>query len=321
MYADPRFWEDEKDSPLLARNHGFVTPENVALRMARAQVWPMLLGAQPCDVSAADKVTSESILRILLRDSERTFIPKDDPVVQARTLARQQTHQRNLKIAIAEINDYHQGLGYISAFCTLFLSSQEVGSILLALHRSEKHSRGYFAAEPEAFVGDARVFARLMQKYYPEVHANITKWGCVPEMYAVKWFVGLGVHFLPFQYLFDFYELYFRFGSEMIFKFALAYVGEFRKELAEAANTSALMTILRAEDSHSEWNLPAEISIVQFEGILSKALSMDLSKDNWEAMRAEEREKVRVDCLKATQRLAELAGDDSDGIAFSDEED
>ena len=100
------------------------------------------------------EVTSESILRILLRDSERTFIPKDDPVVQARarygagvdadsagvgkvsiarcgrvqfpsfprsedssphfqarTLARQQTHQRNLKIAIAEINDYHQGLG------------------------------------------------------------------------------------------------------------------------------------------------------------------------------------------------------------------
>ena len=25
------------------------------------------------------------------------------------------------------------------------------------------------------------------------------------------------------------------------------------------------MTILRAEDSHSEWNLPAEISVVQFE--------------------------------------------------------
>ena len=43
-------------SRLDPRGLRFVTPENVALRMARAQVWPMLLGAQPCDVSAADKV-------------------------------------------------------------------------------------------------------------------------------------------------------------------------------------------------------------------------------------------------------------------------
>jgi hypothetical protein len=289
--------------------------------MARAQAWPLLVGASPCDLASADKVTEEKFLRILARDAERTFIPKDDPTVQARTLARQQLHARNLRVTISEVNDYHQGLGYISAFLTLFLPSQEVGSICLALHRSEKHSHGYFYGEPQAFVGDARVFARLMQKYYPDVHANIVKWGCVPEMYAVKWFVGLGVHFLPFEYLFDYFELYFRFGSEIVFKFALAYVGAFRAELAGAANTAALMTILRAEDSHSEWNLPAEIPVVKFEEILSTALTFDLSKDNWQAMRAEEREKVRGDCERAKQRLEELAAqEDSDGIEFSDED-
>ena len=49
---------------------------------------------------------------------------------------------------------------------------------------------------PEGFEpcsGVVRPATRPRRRYYPEVHANITKWGCVPEMYAVKWFVGLGV--------------------------------------------------------------------------------------------------------------------------------
>jgi len=322
MFADPQFWEDEGDSPLLARNHGFVTEQNANLRIARAQSWLGLLGCEPVDPKQAERVTEEKFLRILLKDAERTFVPKDDPVVQQRTLVRQHIHMTNLKIAIAEINDYHQGLGYISAFLALFLEPHEVGAILLHLHRSEKHSKGYFYAEPEAFVRDARVFQKLMAVYYPKVVANIEKWGAVPEMYTTKWFVGLGVHFLPYEFLFDYLELYFRFGTEWVWKFGLAYVDCFQKELTEAPGTSGLMTILRAEDPHANWNLPAECPVAMFGDVMSKALTINLNGLGIPEMRKELGDKVKADCEKAKASMAKAAAEDSDdGICFSDEED
>jgi hypothetical protein len=321
MFSDPLFWEDEKDSPLLARNHGFVTPENAALRIARVQAWPFLVGAQPCDPAVADQVTKEDFLRIIARDADRTFIPKDNPEVQARTAVRQQIHCRNLKVAYHEIQDYHQGLGYIGAFLALFLETPAVGSILLALHRSENHSRGYFLKEPQAFVGDARAMNELFARHHPEISAHMQKWGVVPEMYAVKWFCGLGVHVLPYEYLFDYFELYFRFGSEFVFKFALAYVEHFSDHLKAATGTPDLMTTLRAEDSHSEWNLPAHIAVVAFETVLAKALMKSIDMVELNEIRKTQREKVRVDCEKAAARLKELEGDESDGINFTDDDD
>jgi hypothetical protein len=322
MFADPSFWEDEKDSPLLARNHGFVTPENAALRIARVQAWPFLVGAQPCDPSVADQVTKPDFLRIIARDADRTFIPKDDPEIQKRTAVRQEIHCRNLKVAYHEIQDYHQGLGYIGAFLALFLDTPAVGSILLALHRSEHHSRGYFLKEPQAFVGDARAMNLLLAREHPEVAARLQKWGVVPEMYMVKWFCGLGVHVLPYEYLFDYFELYFRFGTEFVFKFALAYVEHFSEHLLAANGTPELMTTLRAEDSHSEWNLPAHIAVVAFENVLAKALLKTLDTAELSEMRKAQREKVRQECEIATARLKQLEDEDeSDGINFTDDDD
>ena len=57
----------------------------------------------------------EAALRIFLRDAERTF--QDEGHRSAMIDA--------LKSVWPENKDYHQGLGYISAFCTLFLPSQQ----------------------------------------------------------------------------------------------------------------------------------------------------------------------------------------------------
>lgn len=293
------------------------------LRVARAQTWPSLLGVTSrADLEAAKSVKEERFHRILARDADRTFIPKDDPAVASRTKKRQQVHITNLLTVISEVQDYHQGMGYIGAFLALFLDQVTVASILLQLHRSDRHSKGYFLSEPQAFVRDARVLNELVKKHIPPVGDNLTKWGAVPEMYTSKWMVGLGVHFLPFEFLFDYMELYFRFGSEFLFRFGLSYYRYFKEEIATAPGTSQLMLYLRAEDSHSEWNLPAEIPVAIFGNVLANALKTTLDGDDWQQMRVTMGKKVAEDCEIARKRLEELkAAESEEEFNFTDDED
>ena len=61
---------------------------------------------------------------------------------------------------------------------------------------------GYYKAAAQNFVADARVFHALMSKQLPDLNAHLEKLGIVDEntnMYCVKWFSGMGVHFMPFS--------------------------------------------------------------------------------------------------------------------------
>lgn len=330
MIRDPQFWEDEHDSPLLSRNLGYVSLETADECCERAKQWIDLLGvneAAPVDADfkrlEAERGTEDAI-RIFSRDAERTWVPKDDAVTQARTLVRQKAHISNLEMIWFETRDYHQGLGYIAAFLSLFLEREDIVRIGVNLHRSPKHSMGYFKGEPQAFVRDARVMMMLLEKQFPAVHAHLQKNGAVPEMFCVKWFVGLCVHVLPFRELVQYWDMYFTHGTHFVFKFALSYIKRFEKDILAAKSTSELMTILRCEEPAADWRICSLMANQEgvFQEILDDSLSIELPADI-ESMREEVGEKVAHDCERAKQRMKELAelDSDSDGICFSDEED
>merc|ERR1712048_1255138 len=97
------------------------------------------------------------------------------------------------------------GLGYIVAFLFLLLDKVSCVRVALAFHRSPLHSSGYFAAQPDSFVRDARVMYRLFDRLLPSIAEHMRKHGLLLEnchMYCVKWFSGLGLHFLPFGDMF-----------------------------------------------------------------------------------------------------------------------
>ena len=270
-------------------------------------------------------VVSEENLRVFRRDAERTYVPKDDAEIERRTKERQDKHVDTLSLIVGEVQDYHQGLGYIVAFLGLFLESKEVAKIALTLHRDAKYSAGYFMGAPQNFVADAKVFYKILEKKNPRIHEHLSSKGVLPEMFVVKWFVGLCLHVLPFSALFDFYENYFTHGSEYLFKFALKYIETFESELMAAHTTHSQMTILRAEDEKADWKLPQELVERHereniFETIVNEALLVDLDCD-LDQMRAVERESVSraVEAAKIRdQELKDMYSDDE--IVFSDEE-
>ena len=268
---------------------------------------------------------SEENMRIFHRDAERTYVPKDDVEVQKRTKERQDRHVNTLKLIVGEVQDYHQGLGYIVAFLGLFLEPEDVARVALTLHRDPKYSQGYFMGAPQNFVADGKVFYQILQAHHPIVFTHLSSKGVLPEMFVVKWFVGLCLHVLPFESLFAFYENFFTHGSEYLFKFAIKYIETFESELMAAHSTHTQMTILRAEDDRADWKLPpALIARNEAEGIfdtiVAEALNVDLNCD-LEAMRTAERLSVAAAVAAAKikdQELKDLYSDDE--IIFSDEE-
>ena len=200
-----------------------------------------------------------ALVRIFQRDADRTWVPKDDPEVQKRTAVRQKVHCDNLKMTSYTLGDYHQGLGYIAAFASLFLSQADTVRLCIALHKSEAHSKGYFQSEAEKFLSDGRVFMELMKKLDKPLADHLESKGVVPQMWSVKYFIGLCVHLLPFEAVFDYWDNVFEHGHVFVYKFLAAFLAYFRDQLMAATATSGLMTIMRVEDPHADWKFPQEI--------------------------------------------------------------
>ncbi|CAE8696107.1 unnamed protein product, partial [Polarella glacialis] len=329
---DPWFWADEFDSPLLSRGFDVLSQEVLSQQITkRVRSWVSLLpGAEQVQIDVADASRCKCLeaIRIFEKDAERTFVPKDDAQVQERTAVRQQKQVEHLKLVYSEVQDYHQGLGYIVAFLQLFLEAKELAQIAIALHRSEKHCEGYFRSESQAFVRDARVLRKLTEEQLPEVAAHFARFGVIPEMYSVKWFVGLTVHFLPLTQMLDFWEAYFAHGYEWVFAFGLEFFREFRSELLAEESTAGVMTILRMEDPRADWRFPPKL--VQQDAVVDRLTRVNLAAieaiasdslraDRLGQLREVEAAKVAEEVERARQRMQELA-DDDDGIVFSDEE-
>ena len=329
MIRTPNFWDDEQGAPIIERNFRFVTRDNQEEITARVRGWMDLLSIDDStfdfDKLRATKVSEEN-MRIFRRDAERTYVPKDDDEIEKRTKARQDTHVENLRLIVAEVQDYHQGLGYIAAFLGLFLDTEDVVKIALTLHRGPKYSAGYFMGAPQRFVADGKVFYKILEKKHPGMFKHLSSKGVLPEMFVVKYFVGLCLHVLPFCALFEFYEHYLTHGNEYLFKFAVKYLEIFESELMAASSTSTVMTILRAEDEKADWKLPHELLDRHhqediFTTIVNEADSVDLDCD-LPALRETEAKLVAAAveaARKRDQELKDMYSDDE--IVFSDEED
>jgi hypothetical protein len=328
MIRTEHFWEDEQGAPILERNYKFITVNNQAGITERVRGWMDLLKIDDTSFDfekLRDTHVSEENMRIFRRDAERTYVPKDEEHVDKRTKARQDRHVETLKLIVAEVQDYHQGLGYIAGFLGLFLEPEEVVKIGLTLHRDPKYASGYFMGAPQRFVADAKVFYKILEKKLPNLFKHLLSKGVLPEMFAVKYFVGLCLHVLPFSALFEFYEHYLTQGNEYLFKFALRYVETFESELMSAKTTADIMTILRAEDEKADWKLPHELLERHnkddvFGEIVNSSDSVDLDCD-LAGLRESEAQLVAAaveTARKRDQELKDMYSDDE--IVFSDEE-
>ena len=202
----------------------------------------------------------------------------------------------------------------------LLFDSKTTLSILLKLTREPKYTPGYWRAAPEPFVRDAMVYGRLVQEFEPEVAALLQQACVVPEAYASKWFVGLCVHVLPYEALFDFVEGFLREGHMFLFKFSIALVQATKAKLLsfKPTDVNLILEVLRLDICQYPDDFEGGAFFTE---MVKAAAQVPLEQAHIEKLREEEAAVLAEKMRKTREREAALAAESDDEIVFSDEED
>lgn len=313
MIRSSIFWEKEKEAPILNRNGDYITEENGDEFCKRVEHFYELMRSyidEEIDVEVKEDCDDPEIRRIIQLDAVRTFNSEEN---------------RKLLVTVLQsifpiVQDYHQGVSFISSFLLLFLEPKEVVKIVIGLHKH--YLQGYFKAMPKAYVRDARVFLLVLKHFHPKLNEHLNQL-ITPEAFASKWFIGLNVHVLTFESLLLFFEHLLKEGEMFLFKYSVALCRVLEPELMKTKDVSRILGLLRLDrkifPNNYKENESQEVGEF-FTNIVYTAVDIDMSEINLEKLRAEAdaqllREEERRKQIELEQNMSD------DEIVFSDEED
>lgn len=308
MLKTPGFFERERDAPIFLEEDGFLARAGDSV-YERANEWYEMT-FDGADHPEADSTEATARLdaahhpRIVLRDSERTFLVEEDREKLARLLTR--LHIR--------FEDYSQGMGFVASFLLLFLEPAKTEEIIRCVNSDPKFIPGYWKNEAVGFATDAYVFGYLLAERRPRLAHHLSACYMQPEMYCQKWFTALCVHVLPFEYVFDFLDGFFRLGFRFLFQFALALMDALEPRLLDTTNPGELLALLRLDRDVVGTSL-------DYAAIIKDAYAIDVNHYDYPALREEMFEKYLRPRMERAARAAEEDSDDEIVFSSEDEED
>ncbi|CAD7923651.1 unnamed protein product [Amoebophrya sp. A120] len=321
------FFREEEGSALLTRND-CVKPASHAEFVAKVANWLSFVSQISVDkgmiaksfVNASPEERGR-LERIFRRDADRTMLNEH----------RRLRFIETLTLCNVELQDYHQGGGFITAFLSLFLRQEDVARVIWHLHRHEMV--GYFKGAAQGFVSDSRVFHELFRQFLPNLNAHLERHQMNSEntqMWCIKFFVGMGVHFMPFTIVFQYFEACLQHGHEFFFKFGISWLQHLETHLMLARSTSELGALLRNEHPTDQtkshpglWKGSVKDEIEAFEEILANAHSVNLNRfGDFQQLRIRKAAEFEQLMIQRAKRMEELADEveNCEGD-FSDEDD
>jgi len=298
------FWKYERDAPLLNKNRSYLkADESNADLIARVEKWPSLMGESSLP-SFGDSFKNFQIQgepdRIIIKDAERTFFGDHDRQLLIQVLSFVQS----------KFDDYAQGLSYVVSFLLLHLDVNTVVDVVGRINFEDKYLPGYWKTESVASAIDANVFEHLLERFNPAVRHHLSKNTIFPETYAQKWFVGLGIHVLPFDAAYLFFENFLRIGYKFLFQFAFSLIDHLQDSILKTNSHNEIYELLRLNAKLAE---DMAVSMVQ------KASTYNIDDVDFKALRSKIYEEKLRARMEAAQKAREEAEDDS--IDLDDDDD
>jgi hypothetical protein len=217
----PKFFDEERQSPIMDRNNDYITPDNIETLVNRTSSWKDILSQSNVSGFKVQDIGPTPSERIIKHDAERTFLNPERRKTLARILSCFENH----------FHDYHQGLSLTCGFLLLTLKEQEVANIISLLASNPKYIPNYWRSEAVAGARDAYVWEFLLQNHYPDIAAHLKQRRVVPETFCQKWFIALTINVLPFKSLFLFFEHFLSQGYIYLFKFGISLVSTYKEEI------------------------------------------------------------------------------------------
>lgn len=181
-----------------------LSSEELAAPATQEMVWPEGFELNP------------EMSRIIIKDSERTFMASED----------RERVARFMRVVVHKFGDYHQALSFLASVLLLFLPEGKVLAMLEKINSNPKYIPGFWKHEAVAFVRDAYVFDRILRRKNQPLADHLAKAGALPETFCQKYLVALCIHVLPFDALFEFLESFFTHGVRALHRFAISFVSQ-----------------------------------------------------------------------------------------------
>lgn len=318
LVTDKSFWTEEGKSALLSRND-CLTENTFPTFQRRVKDWVQRLGLAHTPVDTSNLDCAPDFMRIFQKDADRTVEEQK----------RRVNYIEGLCLVHQKLQDYHQGGGYICALLSIFLSKEDLARIMWWLNASPRHHLGYYKAQPSRFFLDSMTLYELTKIYMPALSDHLTSLGFVKQnyhMFCVKWFVGLGLHMMPYSVLLTYMECFLFHDIEFIFKFSLVYLHTLEKEIIDRKTMTEVNGLLRNEDlgDHKKPHPLIKAWPEQdfFRGVIAEALKVNLNdKVNFNDLREREHREGGELLAQRTERIKEMEAECSDDeIVFSDED-
>ncbi|KAF2071016.1 hypothetical protein CYY_007659 [Polysphondylium violaceum] len=259
-------WEKELDTSLLKMEKGFIKNQGIEKISERVAKWPALAGLTAEDIKVIE-FGDQKPDELFYRDADRTFADETNKkeLIQILTYLKHQ------------FGDYQQGLSFVTSFFMLTMDSKENIALMVKINNMLP---GFWKHEAIGFGTSAFTFYHILSETNPKITDHLSKNLIDAGTFCQRWFLGLCVHLLPFEYLFDFIEAFLQGGLEYLYQFGLSLFHVLEDRILLANNPNTIFALLRLDE---EEITDAKI----FRQILDNTSKYDIKKYDLKAIDAD----------------------------------
>ncbi|XP_071441947.1 TBC1 domain family member 1 isoform X2 [Hetaerina americana] len=139
---------------------------------------------------------------------------------------------------------YCQGLSFVAGVLLLHMS-EESAFILLRHLLFRRGLRRQYLPDMAALQVQLYQLSRLLHDTYPDLYEHFDQNEVAPTLYAAPWILTIFASQFPLGFVTRVYDLLFLEGPDIIFRFAMALLGERRIELLACSNFEETMECLK----------------------------------------------------------------------------
>lgn len=165
---------------------------------------------------------------------------------------------------------YCQGLSFIAGVLLLHMEEDRAFDLLKHILFTLRF-RHQFKPDMIALQIQMYQLSRLIHDQHRDLYEHFERHEIAPTLYAAPWFLTLFASQFPLGFVARVFDLIFLYGVEVVFKVALALLGNHKELIIQCATFESVMDFLKT-------TLPS-MGIIQMERVINQVFTLDITKE------------------------------------------
>ncbi|VDO65370.1 unnamed protein product [Heligmosomoides polygyrus] len=140
---------------------------------------------------------------------------------------------------------YCQGMNFLASIALLFVGPEDAFWFLVAMTENY-HDKSYFDDNLAGAQADQEVLKELLEEHFPLISAHLNSLDIDLATITLNWFLALFFDAVPFNTLLRIWDCFLLEGPKVLFRFALALLGQNQGEILARGDTIGIMKVIKA---------------------------------------------------------------------------